>query len=240
MKLIIKLLLILGLGICIIYAFKSEEKTNILSHTVDLKKQNLKLYWKNDKGEILKSFKNLNNHIKSKKETLVFAMNGGMYMKNRTSLGLFIENGVTKKKINKVKEAFGNFYMQPNGIFYITDSNQGFVCQTDSFVNKNIKYATQSGPMLVIDGKMHPKVKKGSKNLNNRNGVGIIPNNKLVFAMSKEKINFYNFATYFKSLGCKNALYLDGYVSRTYLPKKGFNYLGGNFGVIIGETKKSK
>ena len=77
-----------------------------------------------------------------------------------------------------------------------------------------------------------------SKNLNIRNGVGILPNGKLIFVMSKQKINFYDFASYFKSLGCKNALYLDGFISKTYLPENGYNTLdGGNFGVIIGETK---
>ena len=240
MKSLIKILFISLLVASIIYAFTKEEKSIILTHTVDLKKQNLKLYWKNDKGELFKNFKNLKTWTKSKNEKLVFAMNGGMYMEDRTPLGLYIENGVEKKKINKVKEAFGNFYLQPNGIFYITKNNKGFVCQTDSFENKNIKHATQSGPMLVIDGKIHSKLTKGSKNLNIRNGVGILPNNKVVFAMSKEKINFYDFANYFKSLGCKNALYLDGYVSRTYLPEKGYNFLGGKFGVIIGETTPIK
>jgi uncharacterized protein YigE (DUF2233 family) len=72
--------------------------------------------------------------------------------------------------------------------------------------------------------------------LNIRNGVGILPNNKVIFAMSKTEINFYNFAKYFKSLGCKNALYLDGFVSRTYLPEKQWKQTDGSFGVIIGVT----
>lgn len=91
--------------------------------------------------------------------------------------------------------------------------------------------------MLVIDGKLHPKFNEGSKNLNIRNGVGILPNGNVLFAMSKKKINFYDFAQYFKKLGCKNALYLDGFVSRTYLPSKGYKTNGGKFGVIIGVVK---
>ena len=90
--------------------------------------------------------------------------------------------------------------------------------------------------MLVIDSVMHSKFMKGSKNLNIRNGVGILPDGKVLFAMSKKKINFYDFASYFMSLGCKNALYLDGAVSKTYLPEKNWVTKGGNFGVIISET----
>ena len=92
--------------------------------------------------------------------------------------------------------------------------------------------------MLVVDGKINPLFEQGSKNLNIRNGVGVLPDNKLLFAMSRYEINFYDFANYFKKMGCKNALYLDGFVSRTYLPEKNWLQLDGNFGVIIGVTTK--
>ena len=74
--------------------------------------------------------------------------------------------------------------------------------------------------------------------MNIRNGVGILPNNNVVFAISKTEINFYDFAEYFQQLGCKNALYLDGFVSRMYLPEKNWTQTDGNFGVLIGVTKK--
>lgn len=92
--------------------------------------------------------------------------------------------------------------------------------------------------MLVIDGEIHTAFKADSKNLNKRNGVGILPNNKIVFAMSKRGINLYDFANYFKKLGCKNALYLDGFVSRTYSVKDSWLQTDGNFGVMIGITSK--
>jgi uncharacterized protein YigE (DUF2233 family) len=92
--------------------------------------------------------------------------------------------------------------------------------------------------MLVIDGKIHPAFKQGSANLNIRNAVGILPDGKIVFAMSKTQINFYDFAMYFKELGCENALFLDGFVSRTYLPEENWVQTDGNFGVMIGVTKK--
>jgi uncharacterized protein YigE (DUF2233 family) len=231
---------ILIIGIIGIFAFtqiKSVENKNILSHTVDLTKQELKFYWKNKKGENIKNFQNLISLTKSHSKNLIFAMNGGMYKKDLSPQGIYIENGILKSEIDTLQKGYGNFYMQPNGIFYITNNNKGVICRTKEFKNENIKYATQSGPLLIIEGEMHSKFRNGSKNLNIRNGVGILPNGKLIFAMSTQKINFYDFATYFKNLGCKNALYLDGFVSKTYLPEKNWNEIDGNFGVIIAEIE---
>ena len=237
MKKIIFYAVLISLGYLLFSSLGQKEESLILSYEVNLEKQNLQFFLKNESGEYYNTFYNLKKELENKDEELVFAMNGGMFMKDYTPLGLYIENGVEKHKINKTQEAFGNFYMQPNGIFYITENKKGVVCKSTDFENKNIQYATQSGPMLVIDGKLHPKFNEGSKNLNIRNGVGILPNGNVLFAMSKKKINFYDFAQYFKKLGCKNALYLDGFVSRTYLPSKGYKTNGGKFGVIIGVVK---
>lgn len=166
-------------------------------------------------------------------------MNGGMYKQDNSPQGLFIENQRTVRPLDTAS-GNGNFYLKPNGVFYITTNNIPVICRTTNFIyNGQIKYATQSGPMLVIDGQIHPAFKEGSTNLNIRNGAGILPDNKIIFAMSKKEINFYDFANYFKSLGCKNALYLDGLVSRTYLPEKEWTQTDGNFGVIIAVTKRS-
>ncbi|HWY35431.1 MAG TPA: phosphodiester glycosidase family protein, partial [Nitrosopumilaceae archaeon] len=125
-----------------------------------------------------------------------------------------------------------------NGVFFITAERQGVICKTSDYHDTGkINFATQSGPMLVVDGKIHSAFKNGSDNLNIRNGVGILPNKKLLFVMSKKEVNLYSFATYFKNSGCKNALYLDGFVSRTYLPEKKWIQTDGNFGVIIAVTK---
>lgn len=198
----------------------------------------MKFYWKDENNINYKNFQNLKSEIEEKKEELIFAMNGGMYNKDLSPQGLYIENGVTKSKIDTIKNGYGNFYLQPNGIFFLTNENKPGICTTKMYNNaENVKYATQSGPMLLIDGKIHHKFNEGSSNVHIRNGVGILPNGNLLFVMSKEKINFYDFATYFKQNGCENALYLDGFVSRTYLPSKNWKQLDGNFGVIIGETK---
>lgn len=208
----------------------------IVSYTVDTRDQDLRLYWKNEKGEVFGSIETLKNHLESQNLTLSFAMNGGMFKEDLSPVGLFIQNGQILNDLD-IADGSGNFYLKPNGVFYITKDNTPFICQTSDFKNNgNVKYATQSGPMLIIDGRIHSAFKKDSSNLRIRNGVGILPNKKVVFAISKIGVNFYDFASYFQKLGCRNALYLDGVVSRMWLPEKKWRQTDGNFGVIMGVT----
>jgi uncharacterized protein YigE (DUF2233 family) len=237
---VLSLILLLTAGLLAFITSQNPIDNQILAYTVDTKTQDLQLYWKNDKGETLNSIQNLKSFVESKNRTLTFAMNGGMFNKDFNPQGLLIQNNKTLAFLDTA-DGNGNFYLKPNGVFYISTDKTPSICKTPDFVdNKKIKFATQSGPMLVIDGQIHAAFKEGSTNLNIRNGVGILPNNKVVFAMSKNEINFYDFAKYFQNLGCKNALYLDGFVSRTYLPEKNWIQTDGNFGVIIGVTKKKK
>ena len=167
-------------------------------------------------------------------------MNAGMFKKDHSPQGLYIEDFVTKAQLD-TSEGNGNFYLKPNGVFFISADNKSYICKTQDFKYvKNVKYATQSGPMLLVDGEINSLFTEGSKNLNIRNGVGILPNNKIIFAMSKTEINFYDFAKFFKEKGCKIALYLDGFVSRTYLPEQKWTQTDGDFGVILGVTEVLK
>lgn len=196
------------------------------------------LYWKNDSNLILGSITNLKNYLNDKGATLLFAMNGGIYKTDQSPQGLYIQGA---KLINGLdtNSGKGNFYMKPNGVFYMTSSNEAHICRSEDFSKRNdVRFATQSGPMLLINGTIHPAFIRESKNLNIRNGVGVLPNNKIVFVMSKKEINLYDFANYFKTLSCTNALYLDGFVSRAYCPSDNWVQLDGNFGVMIGITKR--
>ena len=220
----------------VLFLRTENEDEKFISYTVDPKKQLTRLYWKDEHNTPFKSIANLKQWLEKNNKQLLFAMNGGMYKDDNSPLGLFIENGKTITKVNRYNGK-GNFYLKPNGVFYITKENKAFITSTEKFTdNGRINYATQSGPMLVVDGKINEAFKKGSVNLNIRNGVGILPDNQILFAMSKQEINLYDFAEYFKNKGCKNALYLDGFVSRVYLPAKKWMQTDGNFGVIIGVT----
>lgn len=223
-------------------AFGVEAQTHsnerFLAYEVNLNSQNLQMIWKGSDGKAVGNFKTLKQQLADEGKSLVFAMNGGMFRVDQSPQGLYIENGKELHQINKVQEAYGNFYMQPNGIFYITNEQKAVVVATKDFDRTNdITFATQSGPMLLIDGNFHPAFNKGSSNLNIRNGVGVLPNGNALFVMSKVEVNFYDFALFFKELGCRNALYLDGAVSRTYLPSQQWQQLEGGFGVMIFEVE---
>jgi uncharacterized protein YigE (DUF2233 family) len=217
-------------------ARQNPDDSGYVSYTADPKSQDIRLYWKNDSGRVFGSIQSLKSELDSKHKTLLFAMNGGMYKSDHSPQGLFIQSGKTITALD-TSSGKGNFYLKPNGVFYMTRTKEAFICKTSNFRDDNqIAFATQSGPMLVIDGKIHPGFTKGSGNLNIRNGAGILPDGRIVFAMSKKQINLYDFASYFKNLGCKNALYLDGFVSRAYLPEKNWTQTDGYFGVLIGIT----
>jgi uncharacterized protein YigE (DUF2233 family) len=218
-------------------AFAPQANDNIIAYTTDPAKEKIQFFWKDDKGAIFRNIGNLKPWLDARKTNLVFAMNGGMYMENNAPLGLYIENGKKLTRINR-DSGYGNFYLKPNGIFYITKANKAVVCRTEDYKgDNNVKFATQSGPMLVINGSIHPAFKKGSKNIHIRNGVGILPGGRVLFAISKREINLYDIASYFKDAGCKNALFLDGFVSRAYHPGKNWIQTDGNFGVIIAVTQ---
>jgi uncharacterized protein YigE (DUF2233 family) len=213
------------------------ENDSFLTYRVNPKKQNLKLYYKDDQGNVLGSIENLANWIKSKNQKLVFAMNGGMSMEGGRPLGLFIQNYKMISPINKKSFKGANFYSKPNGVFYIDSNNVAAICKTEDFVNTgNIKYATQSGPMLLFNSEINPVCKPNSTSTAIRNGVGILPDNVVIFVLTSIDVSSYEFMNYFKKLGCKDALFFDGGVSRAYLPEKNWKQYGGEFGVMVGVT----
>jgi len=206
---------------------------------IDLRKTPIQFFWKNKKGKLIRSLKNLKTVVEQDGQELHFAMNAGMYQRNRNPQGLYIENGKIIKSLDTLQSGYGNFYLQPNGVFYIDGQKAEVIPSTLFSKQKNLNptWATQSGPMLVINDKIHPVFTEGSKHLNIRNGVGAISEHEVVFAISHSEVNLFDFAMLFKEkLNCKNALYLDGFVSRAYIPTLGRTNLDGDFGVMIGVT----
>lgn len=198
--------------------------------------RSIQMFWKNADGAIYQRFSRVNAQLEKQGRVLKMATNGGIYMKDNSPLGLYVEQGVQLKKLNKSKNEYGNFYVQPNGVFYLTDSTAGIV-PTDKYESyKNgVRYATQSGPMLVINGEINKKFDADSKHLNIRNGVGVTKDGKVYFIISNQPLTLHDFASFFKDgLQCHNALYLDGAISKMYLPDLNRMQLDGNFGAIIG------
>ncbi|MDJ1496683.1 phosphodiester glycosidase family protein [Cytophagaceae bacterium DM2B3-1] len=227
--------------LCISWTTPHYEEDSLITYTADPAK--IQLFWKDSEDQHLRSIGRLESWITSQHKKLIFATNGGMYESDGTPVGLFIQNGkvvepLNKKEVLKNGSSIPNFYLKPNGVFYIDKAGKAFVTETNKFnLSNQIQWATQSGPMLVVNRAIHSVFQKGSPNQVIRSGVGILPNGKVLFAISRSPINFYDFALYFQQQGCANALFLDGFVSRIYLPEKGVRQTDGNFGVIVGVTE---
>ncbi|WP_426490872.1 phosphodiester glycosidase family protein [Hymenobacter sp. 102] len=211
-----------------------------LTYTADPARQRVALYWQDEAGQPLRSLGRLRDWLQRRNEKLLFACNGGMFHAGNVPVGLFIENGRVRTPLD-TSRGRGNFYLRPNGVFYLTKQRRAGVCPTDSFARvPQVQYATQSGPMLLLAGQLHPAFRPVSDNRHIRNGVGVRPDGRVVWVMSRQKVTFYELAQEFRRLGCRNALYLDGYVSRTYLPAQGWRQTDGDFGVMIGVTEPAK
>ena len=151
-----------------------------------------------------------------------FAMNAGMYDKAGAPIGLYVETGREKHAINQSGGA-GNFHMQPNGVFW-KDAAGVHVQATDAYVAGRHKpeWATQSGPMLVIGGKLHPSIQDDGPSRYIRNGVGVTDDHTAFFVISDAPVSFGKLARLFRDdLKCADALYLDGAVSSLWLPAEG-------------------
>ncbi|WP_238586903.1 phosphodiester glycosidase family protein [Chryseobacterium sp. Leaf405] len=194
-------ILIFSLFVMMLSCYKEKTVNNyFVIYSTNAQKENIEFYWKDEKNQPLKSIRNLKTYVSIQNKALKFAMNGGMYSKKNIPKGLYIENFKTLHPIDTLSGA-GNFYLKPNGIFYITKSNTVEIIPTENFKqNSPIKFAIQSGPMLINKGKINLIFQQNSNNLNIRNGAGILKNGNIIFAMSKKEINFYNFALFFKKI----------------------------------------
>jgi uncharacterized protein YigE (DUF2233 family) len=204
--------------------------------TIDLRKYRLKLFWRAPDGEAYNSF----DRLAQVHRDLAFAMNGGMYHKDWSPVGLYVEDGRELKKANTANGP-GNFHMKPNGVFYAT-ADSAAVMETGRYLRRKPKaeIATQSGPMLVIDGRIHPKIAEEGVSRKMRNGVGVRDGKTVVFAISEGLVTFGQFARLFRdALGCNNALFLDGSVSSLYAPSLNRADARWPMGPIIGAVERA-
>jgi len=199
---------------CVPRAF---EGSNYTVCTFDLRAYSLRLFWKDESAQPYGGFDRLPRTLNG--APIAFAMNAGMYETDLSPVGLYIENGKTLKRANTANGP-GNFHLKPNGIFYVSGQEAG-VLTTERFLSQKprAEFATQSGPMLVINGKIHPKILPGSDSRKIRDGVGLRDAHTVVFAISEGAVTFWEFAHLFRDgLGSANALFLDGSISGLYAP----------------------
>ncbi len=216
---------------------------------VDPIRDDIRLFWKDAAGKPYRSFSGLADALSRRGERLVFAMNAGMYREDFTPMGLYVEDGKAEVPANIEAPPAGsgqvpNFYKKGNGIFFL-DAAGAHILPTESFLKKprEVRLATQSGPMLVMAGKINPIFIPGSTDRTRRNGVGIAADGKLYFVISDGKVNFHDFATFFRdALACDNALFLDGgNGTGLHDPTRGrsdFSWHGG-YGPIFGLVAKA-
>ena len=181
------------------------------------------------------SFRNVDEALGATGKALGFAMNAGMYHRDLAPVGLYVEDGVERSAI-VTSDGPGNFGLLPNGVFCIGDTIRVIESRTFKRDRPECRYATQSGPMLVIDGQLHPKLLPGSDSTYIRNGVGVSEDGKrAVFAISNDEVNFHSFARLFRDeLGLFEALYFDGNISRLYAPSLDRHDGGFPMGPIVG------
>jgi uncharacterized protein YigE (DUF2233 family) len=203
---------------------------------VDPSKEKIKLYLQDDRGELLGSLPALNVFLNKSHQSVLFAMNAGMFMENGYPLGLYKGEGKTIAKLNTRKHAVGNFYIEPNGVFSMTDQGAAIVPTKHwgHFSGEfQTPYATQSGPMLLIDKKINPNIENAKNSRTIRNGV-CMADKQVIFSVSLVGVSFLEFAKHFRDdLHCDDALYFDGAVSDFEWPEKGYKARGNAIGPMV-------
>lgn len=220
------------------------EEASYIVCTLEPGKADLRLFWKDAHGEPYRTFSSVAEAVRREGRALTFAMNAGMYSADFSPIGLYVENG---RELRPANTAGGegstgpvpNFYKKPNGVFFLDGASAG-ILPTDKFLKlrHKVRFATQSGPMLVIRNKLHPAFIPGSTDRTRRSGVGVCGGGAVRFAISEDRVNFNDFARLFRDhLKCQNALFLDGGRGvGIYNPAMGRNDRSwhGGFGPIFG------
>jgi uncharacterized protein YigE (DUF2233 family) len=205
-------------------------------YVVDTRVSRIGVFASSAVGNRLTTFDDVRRLVDGAGARLTFATNGGMFHADYSPVGLLVQDGVERSPLN-LQSGEGNFYLKPNGVFLVSADRTAAIVPSEEYAarGRDVDTATQSGPLLVVDGQINAAFTPGSNSRFVRSGVGVIDPHTVVFAISKKPVNFWDFSRLFRDvLGCRNALYLDGVISRFYVPGSDEFGEGGDFGVLIG------
>jgi uncharacterized protein YigE (DUF2233 family) len=214
------------------------------SYTVcefDARQSSIRLFLRDARDETYGACSRLADDLSAKGEKLVFAMNAGMYDEDFSPVGLYVEAGKMSHAANTANGA-GNFHMKPNGVFWVDGARAG-VTETRGFLKSrgHPAYATQSGPMLLIGGRVNSHIHGTGSSEKFRNGVGVAEGHLVRFAISNQPVTFHQFAALFRSrLKCPDALFLDGgSASALYAPSITRHDRFHPMGPLVGVVEKA-
>jgi len=172
---------------------------------------------------------------------VAFAMNAGMYEADQSPTGLLILNARTLHAADTGLGDGGNFHLLPNGVFAVDADGAVRVEETRAFLADAkhagggvVRWATQSGPLLVEHGALHPKLAPDGASKNIRNGVGVAGPDVAYFVISDDPVSLGRFARFFRDeLKCPDALYFDGHVSALWAPGLGRRDTATGLGPLV-------
>ena len=210
-------------------------------HVLFTAPRNLRMVWKGRDGQPLRLFSAAAQHLESEGFRVLTLMNGGIFEPGGIPSGLVVIDGKEERPVNRA-EGKGNFFLQPNGVFFIGNRGAG-VRRTDEWppADVSVSLAVQSGPLLLRADQIHPEFKAASENRLHRNGIGVDKVGRVVLLMtdgnSAKFPNLHEFALAFRQLGCADALFLDGDISQMRSGED-MRRLSNRFGSIIAVVEK--
>lgn len=181
-----------------------------------------RLYWLGVDGQPLRTYAALEQAVAREKRTLLAAANAGIFEPGLVPTGLHVQRGSAQRPLER-GSGRGNFYLRPNGVFAV-EGTRARILETDEYGREaaaglHSSEATQSGPLLVRAGRLHPQITAGSDSLAIRSAIGVRADGTVVLAVSREEVNLHAAATFMRDREhCPDALYLDGYISTLHVP----------------------
>lgn len=205
---------------------------------VDVRRERLQLFHRDENGSPFKRFSVLAPWLEARGQKLVFAMNAGMYHGDFSAVGVFVAEGKELAPLNTA-DGEGNFFLKPNGVFVVSEAGAQVVEASEyAALTSKVRLATQSGPMLVRNGKIHPAFNAPSTSRLLRNGVGVPSPDVALFVISEDPVNLHSFASFFRDqLHCPNALFFDATVSSLHAPALKRSDFRIDLGPMIGVTE---